>query len=106
MQGPLAKWIMLWITQSEKDTAAAALERRLWYAAKQIRANFGLKSQEYSAQGWTSLALTPTTRAIPSSKKPLPPPHESPRRRTHFRATGQHFFSIITGLHRAGRKIV
>src|SRR3954452_2960288 len=40
---------MKWIAPSEKDTAAATLEKRLWDAADQFRANSGLKSQEYSA---------------------------------------------------------
>jgi len=40
---------MIWIAPSEKDAAAATLERRLWEAADQFRANSGLKSQEYSA---------------------------------------------------------
>jgi hypothetical protein len=37
------------IAPSEKDTDNAALEKRLWDAAHQFRANSGLKSQEYSA---------------------------------------------------------
>jgi len=40
---------MRWIAPSEKDTATATLEKRLWDAADQFRANSGLKSQEYSA---------------------------------------------------------
>ena len=40
---------MQWIAPSEKDTTAATLEKRLWDAADQFRANSGLKSQEYSA---------------------------------------------------------
>src|SRR5437867_7646697 len=40
---------MQWIVPSEKDTDNAALEKRLWDAADQFRANSGLKSQEYSA---------------------------------------------------------
>ena len=40
---------MIWIAPSEKDTDNAALEKRLWNAADQFRANSGLKSQEYSA---------------------------------------------------------
>jgi type I restriction enzyme M protein len=40
---------MTWIAASEKDTDNAALEKRLWSAADQFRANSGLKSQEYSA---------------------------------------------------------
>ena len=39
---------MQWIAPSEKDTAAASLEKRLWDAADQFRANSGLKAQEYS----------------------------------------------------------
>ena len=39
---------MKWIAPSEKDTAAATLEKRLWDAADQFRANSGLKPQEYS----------------------------------------------------------
>jgi type I restriction enzyme M protein len=40
---------MHWIAPSEKDTDTAALEKRLWDAADQFRANSGLKAQEYSA---------------------------------------------------------
>lgn len=40
---------MHWIAPSEKDTANESLERRLWAAADDFRANSGLKSQEYSA---------------------------------------------------------
>lgn len=39
---------MQWIAPSEKDTDNAALEKRLWDAADQFRANSGLKAQEYS----------------------------------------------------------
>jgi type I restriction enzyme M protein len=40
---------MHWIAPTEKDADNAALEKRLWAAADQFRANSGLKSQEYSA---------------------------------------------------------
>src|SRR5438309_8541533 len=40
---------MRWVAPSEKDTATETLEKRLWDAADQCRANSGLKSQEYSA---------------------------------------------------------
>jgi len=40
---------MQWIAPSEKDTANETLEKRLWDAADQFRANSGLKAQEYSA---------------------------------------------------------
>jgi type I restriction enzyme M protein len=39
---------MHWVAPSEKDSAAATLEKRLWDAADQFRANSGLKAQEYS----------------------------------------------------------
>lgn len=39
---------MRWIAPTEKDTATASLEKRLWDAADQFRANSGLKAQEYS----------------------------------------------------------
>jgi type I restriction enzyme M protein len=39
---------MQWIAPSEKDTANDALEKRLWAAADQLRANSGLTSQQYS----------------------------------------------------------
>ena len=39
---------MLWIAPSEKDAGSASLEKRLWDAADQFRANSGLKAQEYS----------------------------------------------------------
>ena len=37
-----------WIASSEKDAASALLETRLWAAADDLRANSGLKAQEYS----------------------------------------------------------
>lgn len=39
---------MHWIAPFEKDTASATLEKRLWDATDQFRANSGLKAQEYS----------------------------------------------------------
>mgnify|MGYP000150021834 CR=1 FL=1 len=39
---------MHWIAPSEKDVATTSLEKRLWDAADQFRANSGLKAQEYS----------------------------------------------------------
>jgi type I restriction enzyme M protein len=39
---------MRWTAPSEKDAASATLEKRLWDAADQFRANSGLKAQEYS----------------------------------------------------------
>jgi type I restriction enzyme M protein len=39
---------MHWIAPPEKDTGTVTLEKRLWAAADQFRANSGLKAQEYS----------------------------------------------------------
>ncbi len=39
---------MHWIAPAEKDTATTTLEKRLWDSADQLRANSGLKPQEYS----------------------------------------------------------
>jgi type I restriction enzyme M protein len=40
---------MQWIAETEKDSASTTLEKKLWEAADQFRANSGLKPQEYSA---------------------------------------------------------
>jgi type I restriction enzyme M protein len=37
---------MQWIAPAEKDAATATLEKRLWDAADQFRANSGLKAAE------------------------------------------------------------
>jgi type I restriction enzyme M protein len=39
---------MRWVAPTEKDTANEVLEKRLWDAADQFRANSGLKAGEYS----------------------------------------------------------
>ena len=39
---------MLWVAPSGKDTATNTLEKRLWDAADQLRANSGLTSAQYS----------------------------------------------------------
>src|SRR5437899_4974237 len=39
---------MQWIAPSEKDSATNTLEKRLWEAADQLRANSGLTSGQYS----------------------------------------------------------
>src|SRR5438105_8689304 len=39
---------MQWIAPSEKDLATDTLEKRLWAAADQLRANSGLTSAQYS----------------------------------------------------------
>jgi type I restriction enzyme M protein len=39
---------MRWIASPEKDPGTTTLERRLWDAADQLRANSGLNAQQYS----------------------------------------------------------
>ena len=39
---------MRWVAATGKETASATLEKQLWDAADQFRANSGLKAQEYS----------------------------------------------------------
>lgn len=39
---------MRWVAPTEKDTANQTLEKRLWAAADQFRANSGLKAGQYS----------------------------------------------------------
>src|SRR5206468_3406056 len=39
---------MIWIAPPEKDAATDTLEKRLWDAADQLRANSGLRAQQYS----------------------------------------------------------
>jgi type I restriction enzyme M protein len=39
---------MQWVAPSEKDVANQALEKRLWEAVDQLRANSGLNAQQYS----------------------------------------------------------
>jgi hypothetical protein len=41
---------MRWVAPSEKDTANETLEKRLWAAADQFRANSGLKAGQYSTE--------------------------------------------------------
>ena len=57
---------MLWIAPSEKDAASTSLEKRLWDAADQFRANSGLKAQEYSGPilGLISLRFAEVRRAV------------------------------------------
>ncbi len=39
---------MRWVAASQKANESVTLEKRLWDAADQFRANSGLKAQEYS----------------------------------------------------------
>ena len=48
---------MQWIAPSEKDSANSTLEKRLWEAADQLRANSGLTAAQYSAPVLGSIFL-------------------------------------------------
>jgi hypothetical protein len=72
---------MHWIAPSERDNDNGTLEKRLWAAADQLRANSGLKAQEYSGPipgiaGGTILTAAGTSPTVPwpisafSSSKP------------------------------------
>ena len=64
---------MHWVAPSEKDIGTATLEKRLWDAADQFRANSGLKAQEYSAPvlGITCcLSTAYSTRSLTSRNHP------------------------------------
>lgn len=67
---------MHWIASPEKDTAAATLEKRLWDAADQFRANSGLKAQEYSGPilGLIFLRFAEVRFAAQRAKLSLPSP--------------------------------
>ena len=41
---------MRWVAPTEKDTANEVLEKRLWAAADQFRANSGLSALEHQAK--------------------------------------------------------
>ena len=62
---------MQWIAPTEKDTAATSLEKRLWDAADQFRANSGLKAQEYSGPilGPQVPQFAPCFHPIPSTAR-------------------------------------
>ena len=78
---------MIWIAPTEKDADNAPLEKRLWDAADQFRANSGLKSQEHSgpvrgliflrfAKVRSSAIVAPSFRLIQN----LRPQIQNPRR--------------------------
>jgi hypothetical protein len=46
---------MIWVAPSEKDTAPETLEKRLWDAADQFRANSGLIFLRFSTAPFDSL---------------------------------------------------
>lgn len=67
---------MQWIAPAEKDAASTSLEKRLWDAADQFRANSGLKAQEYSGPilGLIFLRFAEVRFAIQHTKLSLPSP--------------------------------
>ena len=72
---------MQWIAPPEKDVATTTLEKRLWDAADQFRANSGLKPQEYSGPilGLIFLRFAEVRFAVLRAKpKPLAAPPAVP----------------------------
>ena len=67
---------MHWVAPSEKDATNGTLEKKLWDAADQFRANSGLKSQEYSAPvlGLIFLRFAEVRFAAQRAKLKLPSP--------------------------------
>src|ERR1035437_4483846 len=67
---------MNWVAPSKTDVAGAALEKRLWDAADQFRANSGLKAQEYSAPvlGLIFLRFAEVRFAAQRAKLQIPSP--------------------------------
>lgn len=49
IQSPAVPCRMIWTAPSSKDAATQTLEKKLWDAADQLRANSELKAQQYSA---------------------------------------------------------
>ena len=80
---------MIWIAPSEKDTATQTLEKRLWDAADQLRANSGLKPQEYSGPilgliflRFAEVRFTAQRAKLETpSPQPTPPPTPAPPNR-------------------------
>ena len=67
---------MHWIAPSERDTATDTLERRLWNAADQFRANSGLTAAQYSAPVLGLIFLLfAETRFAKRREQLLPSPH-------------------------------
>ena len=64
----------------KKDTDNAALEKRLWDAADQFRANSGLKSQEYSAPVPRARSSNSPSRTC-SIRRPQPTPARFTRKK-------------------------
>ena len=48
VQAPNAGWTGSWVAPTERDAGRDSLEKKLWAAADEMRANSGLKSSEYS----------------------------------------------------------
>ena len=59
---------MRWVAPSEKDTANQTLEKRLWVAADQFRANSGLKAQNSMPVRGSTSSRKPTRKGRPSMR--------------------------------------
>src|SRR4030095_2809705 len=92
---------MHWVAPSEKDTTNGTLEKRLWDAADQFRANSGLKSQEYSAPvlGLIFLRFAEVRFAAQRANRLVPPRSvsiQTTRGESCYRAEGFSLCSFIS----------
>ncbi len=70
---------MRWVAPTEKDTANETLEKRLWDAADQLRANSGLTSAQYSAPVLGLIFLRFAEARFEQRRAVLSPPSPSGR---------------------------
>jgi type I restriction enzyme M protein len=73
---------MQWIAPSEKDIATDTLEKRLWAAADQLRANSGLTAQQYSQPVLGLIFLRFAEVRFAAQRVRLEKPSDSPARRS------------------------
>src|SRR5712691_1996596 len=73
---------MRWVAPSEKDTANETLEKRLWAAADQFRANSGLKAGQYSTPVLGLIFLRFAEARFAKRRAELEKAGASPRRST------------------------
>src|SRR5919106_1165005 len=71
---------MRWVAPTERDTANQTLEKRLWAAADQFRANSGLKAGEYSGPVLGLIFLRFGEARFTQRRKQLEKAGSSPRR--------------------------
>ena len=89
---------MRWVAPTEKDTANETLEKRLWDAADQFRANSGLKAGEYSGPVLGLIFLRFAEARFAKRRAELEKAGASPRRVRRQTGSGSPYMR-----HRSGR---